>query len=75
MTTNLEERIEYWENRITRKGCRITKWKIIREGLTRSQAQKIENVIAEGFGCESGDGGDNPDDENAKWSVYKFTYK
>ena len=71
ITTNLERRKKEW------KAIHPTlkNWQKLGYPYdTKETAQAAENLAAAMHGCESGSGGDDPDDPNAKWYVYKFDY-
>ena len=67
MTTDLQERRDYWENRHSS----LSNWRVVSRGLTYEQAQKKEEYY-ETLGYTRGAGGQYvPGDV---WSVYTFEY-
>ena len=66
ITTDTEERKQYWESQYN-----IRYWKIVKGGLSYEQAQNLENMfIAQGY---EGSAGGAKQDGNV-YSVYVFGY-
>lgn len=68
MTTRPNERKEEWK----RERPTLRNWEILHRVRTRSEAQRLETQEANTRGCNSGEGGDGP--ENGDWRVYYFQY-
>jgi hypothetical protein len=73
MTTRPKERRKEWERAYEEKGKKIYDWEILRDGIKdKATAQKIETKLAEECGCKSSPGGNDPDDPDVTWAIYKF---
>ena len=70
ITTDVETRKSDWEGEYPT----MTNWKILAQGLSRDEAQKMEDSFAFAHSCEASPGGNEPDDPNATWSVYRFEF-
>ena len=68
ITTNPDRRKQEWQN----QRPSLRNWTILEQHRTKTAAQQAENRFARQHGCNSGSGGDGP--ENANWFVYKFDY-
>ena len=69
ITTDPDRREKEW-----RRDCSsLRNWKVIRRGLTREAAQKLEIGIAKRLNCKFGQGGREPE-TGGSWAVYKFDY-
>ena len=68
MTTNLDNRLAYWERQVHGMD-NIQYWGPFD---TKTEAQKVETNIAEQYYCVHHGGGSGP--ENADWYVYYFEY-
>ena len=69
MTTNPEERKQYWKSRHPD----LWNWQILGHYEYKKDAQAAEIAIADKYGCISFPGGDGP--EIADWIVYGFQYQ
>ncbi|MBD3249456.1 hypothetical protein GF336_05405 [Candidatus Woesearchaeota archaeon] len=70
MTTDLDARKKYWETVYNK----IWNWTVSGPYATREEAQKQETFLALLHKCESGPGGDDPDNPLDDWYVYRFQY-
>lgn len=70
ITSNLEQRERAW--RATHPN--LNNWTILMGPLGRKEAQAWETKLAAEQGCQAHPGGDEPDNPNAKWYVYRFEY-
>jgi len=70
MTTDLEARKAYWSSVYPN----LQNWTVLLKDLTKEEAQEDENMLSLAHSCESSPGGDDSDDPNAKWFVYKFDF-
>ena len=70
ITTNLDAREQYWRSQYPN----LQNWQVMFSDLTKKEAQNMENALAIAHTCDSNPGGDDPDDPNTKWHVYKFEY-
>ncbi len=69
ITTNLEERKQYWQN----KCDGFANWQVLAGPLSKEEAQEKETELAQKYGCEAYPGGDDPDIDEG-WYVYYFTF-
>ena len=68
ITTDTEERKRYWQSQ-----CRgFRNWRVIKCGLTKSEAQAMETQLAKAHGCDAHPGG--PDSGRRDWCVYVFDH-
>lgn len=70
ITTNVEERKADWEGEYPN----MTNWKVVANGLSRDKAQEMENTLSLAHSCDASPGGNEPEDPNATWSVYRFEF-
>lgn len=69
MTTDLASRKANWQS----KYQTLRNWTVLAAGLSKVEAQEKENEYAKRGNCDSGDGGNDPD-QRKSWSVYRFEY-
>ena len=70
MTTQLEKRLKSWKKKYSKEGVKILNHRVLKVFDTRTEAQSFETSEKKKQGCEAHQGGRNPQDEEAKWSVY-----
>lgn len=69
ITTNLEERKQFWQS----KYDGFDNWEVLVGPLSKEEAQKKETELAQARSCEAHAGGDDSD-TNEGWYVYYFTF-
>ena len=69
ITTDPARREREWRRRYP--GLR---WRKLRSGLTRAQAQQQENQLAVQAGCQAHAGGSKAENPNTLYTVYRFDY-
>lgn len=67
ITTDLEVRKRQWE----RKVVGLKNWRILKECLTRKEAQEYEDWYKKRYGCVAFGGGNTA---KGPWYVYRFDY-
>lgn len=68
ITTNPYRRKQEWENKCS---C-FKNWEILASGLSRKQAQEMEDKYSDM--CDTHPGGREPENYSNNWSVYKFNH-
>ena len=70
MSTQVDERVQYWKRECEKKGGKILSDTILKVFYSKKEAQNYETCKAKKQNCKASEGGSGP--QKAKWKVYRL---